>query len=89
MAYIQRDWDSPHKGLLTGDKLAFQLRRLGSEYLERNARKLEVTKFFLARLNPAALFVFKAGRVCLMKRPVLTTRLPSLIISSYACFIFV
>ncbi|MGY0562570.1 MAG: Tc toxin subunit A-related protein [Paraglaciecola chathamensis] len=65
LGYIQRDWDSQHKGLLAGEKLALQLRRLDSEYLERNTRKLELTKSIsLTRLNPAALFSFKANRVC-------------------------
>lgn len=62
---ITRDWDSQHKGLLAGEKLALQLRRLDNEYLEKNIRKRELTKSIsLSRLNPAALFAFKADKVC-------------------------
>lgn len=37
-------WDSLHRGLLAGESLALDLRRLESSYLERNVRRREITR---------------------------------------------
>ena len=49
-------WDSLHKGLLAGEALNHDLRRLQSAYLDQNVRRLEISRFVsLAQLAPAAL----------------------------------
>ena len=49
-------WDSLHKGLLAGERLAFDLRRMEMSYIEQNKRELEITKpISLAQLDPVAL----------------------------------
>ena len=49
-------WDSLKKGLLSGEKLQYDLRRLETAYLEQNRREFELTKHVsLALLDPLAL----------------------------------
>src|SRR4029079_2552897 len=49
-------WDSLKKGLLAGEKLQYDLRRLENAYLEQNRREFELTKHVsLALLDPLAL----------------------------------
>ena len=49
-------WDSLHKGLLAGETLNHDLRRMQSSYLDQNKRRFEVSRFVsLAGLNPAGL----------------------------------
>lgn len=49
-------WDSSKSGLLAGERLAVQLKRLENKYIESNARELEMSKnISLALLNPSAL----------------------------------
>ena len=49
-------WDSLHKGLLSGETLNQDLRRMQSSYLDQNKRRFELTRFIsLAVLDPAAL----------------------------------
>jgi hypothetical protein len=49
-------WDSLHKGLLSGETLNHDLRRLQAAYLQQNSRRFELSRFVsLAALNPAAL----------------------------------
>ncbi|MDP2521270.1 neuraminidase-like domain-containing protein [Neptunomonas phycophila] len=58
-------WDNNKLGLLAGEKLQLTLRQMESSYIKENKRKFELTKSIsLARLNPAALFDFKAGGRC-------------------------
>lgn len=53
------------KGLLAGEKLNQELRRLDAGFLERNARKMEITKHIsLAMLVPEALILLKAAGSC-------------------------
>ena len=53
-------WDSLKKGLLSGDKLFFDLKRMESAYMERNKREFEITQSFsLMQLNPFALIKLK------------------------------
>ena len=48
-------WDSLHKGLLAGEILNHDLRRLQAAYLENNVRRHEISRFVsLAALNPVA-----------------------------------
>jgi hypothetical protein len=56
-AFIQFGyWDSLHKGLLAGETLNADLRRLQAAYLQQNARRYELSRYVsLAALNPAAL----------------------------------
>jgi len=49
-------WDSLHMGLLAGDRLHQDLKRLEITYLDQNRREYEMTKHIsLRRLNPEAL----------------------------------
>jgi len=70
-SYIQFGyWDSLKKGLLSGDKLQYDLRRLENAYLEQNRRELELTKHIsLAMLNPLALMKLKETGRCFLTLP--------------------
>ena len=49
-------WDSLHKGLLAGETLNHDLRRMQASYLEQNKRRFEVSRFVsLGVLDPNAL----------------------------------
>jgi hypothetical protein len=49
-------WDSLRKGLLAGERLSLDLKRMDSAYLEQNRREFEITKHVsLLALNPYAL----------------------------------
>jgi hypothetical protein len=55
-------WDSLKKGLLSGDKLLFDLQRLNSAYYEQNARELELTKHIsLLAFDPHALVELRSS----------------------------
>jgi len=48
-------WDSLHKGLLAGETLNHDLRRMQSSYLDQNKRRFEISRYVsLAAINPAA-----------------------------------
>ena len=48
-------WDSLHKGLLAGEALQHDLRRLEASYLQKNARRYEISRYVsLETLDPAA-----------------------------------
>jgi hypothetical protein len=58
-------WDSARQGLLAGDTLALDLKRLEMAYLEQNRRDYEMTRHVsLARLDPLALLRLKATGSC-------------------------
>ncbi|MDB5227214.1 MAG: hypothetical protein JWN78_1407, partial [Bacteroidota bacterium] len=58
-------WDSLKKGLLTGELLQFDLRRMELDYLEQNKREFELIKHVsIAQLNPAALLMLKQTGSC-------------------------
>lgn len=58
-------WDSLKKGLLSGERLQFDLRKMEAAYLEDNKRELELTKHFsLALINPQALLDLVTGGIC-------------------------
>jgi hypothetical protein len=49
-------WDSLHKGLLAGETLNHDLRRMQSSYLQQNARRYELSRYVsLGALDPTAL----------------------------------
>ncbi len=49
-------WDSLYKGLLSGETLNADLRRLQAAYLQQNARRYELSRYVsLEAVNPAAL----------------------------------
>lgn len=69
--YIQFGyWDGLKKGLLSGDKLLHDLKRMEAAYLEKNKREYELTKqISLAQLNPAALLDLKYKGECFISIP--------------------
>jgi hypothetical protein len=63
-------WDSLKKGLLAGEKLQHDLRRLETGYLEKNRREFELTKHVsLARLDPLALVKLRETGRCFFRLP--------------------
>lgn len=63
-------WNDGKRGLLAGDTLALDLKRLEVAYLEANKRELEITKHVsLARLDPRALLRLKATGSCEVEVP--------------------
>jgi hypothetical protein len=58
-------WDSLHKGLLSGESLNHDLRRMESSYLDQNRRRFEISRFIsLGLLNPAALQQLLVSGAC-------------------------
>ena len=63
-------WDSLKKGLMSGEKLQYDLRRLDSAYIERNRREFELTKHVsLALLDPLALVRLRETGRCFFNLP--------------------
>lgn len=63
-------WDSLKKGLLSGDKLMNDLRRLEAEYINQNKREFEITKHIsLAQISPLALLTLKQTGRCTVTLP--------------------
>ncbi|MFC9660067.1 neuraminidase-like domain-containing protein [Nocardia sp. NPDC127606] len=63
-------WDSLRKGLLSGERLSHDLRRLEAAYLEHNKREYELTKHVsLAQLDPIALLQLKRNGACFLDIP--------------------
>lgn len=63
-------WDSLKKGLLSGEKLQYDLRRLETAYLEHNRREYELTKHIsLALLDPLALIKLRETGRCFLRLP--------------------
>lgn len=58
-------WDSAREGLLAGETLALDLKRLEMAYHDQNLREFEITKHVsLARLDPIALLKLKITGSC-------------------------
>jgi hypothetical protein len=58
-------WDEAHRGLLAGERLSLDLKRLKAAYADRNRRELEITKpVSLAMLDPMALLQLQARGSC-------------------------
>ncbi|MBI1853620.1 MAG: hypothetical protein HYR85_25055 [Planctomycetes bacterium] len=63
-------WDSLKKGLLSGEKLQYDLRRLDSAYLEQNRREFELTKHVsLVQIDPLALVRLRETGRCFFRLP--------------------
>lgn len=63
-------WDSLKKGLLSGEKLNYDLRRMEMSYLDENKREFELTKHVsLALLNPEALLRLTTEGECTFSIP--------------------
>lgn len=63
-------WDSLKKGLLSGEKLQYDLRRLETAYLEQNRREYELTKnISLSQLDPFALVKLRETGRCFVSLP--------------------
>jgi Tc toxin complex TcA C-terminal TcB-binding domain/Neuraminidase-like domain len=63
-------WDSLKKGLLAGDQLQADLRRMEMDYLERNKREYEITKHVsLLALAPFALVSLRETGTCTVNIP--------------------
>jgi hypothetical protein len=63
-------WDSLKKGLLSGEKLQYDLRRMESAYMEQNRREFELTRHVsLALLDPMALVKLRETGRCFFRIP--------------------
>ncbi len=63
-------WDSLKKGLLCGESLYYDLKRLEAAYYEQNRREYELTKHVsLAQLDPIALLELRQNGECLVDMP--------------------
>ncbi|SDZ23711.1 virulence plasmid A protein [Amycolatopsis xylanica] len=63
-------WDSLHKGLLAGERLAADLNRMDAAFLEANAREFELSKrISLAQLDTKALLSLKETGKCFVSLP--------------------
>lgn len=63
-------WDSLKKGLLAGEKLHHDLKRMEMAYLDQNKREYELTKqISLAMLDPIALIKLKEEGECFVNLP--------------------
>ena len=63
-------WDNLKKGLLAGEKLQFDLRRMEQEYLRKNTRDLELTKHIsLKALDPVQLNRLRYEGKCTIQIP--------------------
>lgn len=63
-------WDSLRKGLLSGDRLYLDLKRLEMAYLEQNKREYEITKqISLLMHDPMALISLKETGQCYLRLP--------------------
>jgi hypothetical protein len=58
-------WDGGRKGLLSGEALNFDLKRMELAYLDHRRRELELTRHIsLRQLDPVALLTLKATGSC-------------------------
>ncbi|PZF73906.1 Tc toxin subunit A-related protein [Taibaiella soli] len=58
-------WDNLKKGLLAGEQLIYDIKRMETSYLEKNKRQLELTKHVsLAMFAPDQLIDLKSGKSC-------------------------
>jgi hypothetical protein len=63
-------WDSLKKGLLAGEMLSLDLRKLELAYLDQNKRELELVKHVsLSQLDPVALMKLKTTGECWINLP--------------------
>ena len=71
ISYIQPTyWDAGHQGLLSGEPLYLDVKRLDLDYHTYNVRELEITKHVsLRRLQPTALLALKLNGSCTVTIP--------------------
>ncbi len=71
VSYIQANyWDSGHQGLLSGEALGLDLKRMEADYLDNNKRELELTcNVSLRQLDPLALLSLKVTGSCTVTIP--------------------
>ncbi len=63
-------WDNQRKGLLAGDKLLHDIRRMETAYLHNNRREFELTKSVsVAMLDPVALVALRETGTCYVQVP--------------------
>jgi Tc toxin complex TcA C-terminal TcB-binding domain len=63
-------WDGGRKGLLSGEALHLDVKRMEMAYHDNNKRELELTRHVsLRQLNPLALLTLKATGTCQVKIP--------------------
>lgn len=63
-------WDSLKKGLLAGEKLLYDLKRMEMSYYEQNKRQFEITKnISLSNLDPVSLLRLKENGECFIELP--------------------
>lgn len=63
-------WDNQRKGLLAGDKLLHDIRRMETAYLQSHRREFELTKSVsLATLDPVALVLLREIGECYVRVP--------------------
>jgi hypothetical protein len=63
-------WNSLKKGLLSGEKLHYDLKRLETAYYEQNRREYELTKHVsLAQVDPVALMKLRQTGECFVNLP--------------------
>lgn len=63
-------WDAGRKGLLSGDALHLDLKRMELAYLENNKREIEITRHIsLRKLDPLALMQLKVTGSCQISIP--------------------
>lgn len=69
--YIQFGyWDSLKKGLLSGEKLFYDLKRLETAYYEQNRREYELTKHIsISQIDPIALLKLQQNGECVIDIP--------------------
>ncbi len=70
-SYIQFGyWDSLKKGLLSGDKLMYDLKRLDAAYQDQNKRSLEITRnISLSQMFPQSFMSIKESGLCTVSLP--------------------
>ena len=58
-------WDSLKKGLLSGEKLQYDLRRMESSYYDKNVREMELTRHVsMLLLNPRVILDLRLNGAC-------------------------
>ena len=58
-------WDSLKKGLMAGERLSLDLKRMEAAYIDQNKREYEITKHIsLLQLDPTALITLRQTRQC-------------------------
>lgn len=63
-------WDSLKKGLLSGEKLHYDLKRMEMDYLDKNKREYEITRHISLMLHdPIALIRLKETGQCVVRLP--------------------